>query len=114
MADPSFDSVKVPDRVESTAKAIDNAAVLDANGNTVRRQVTVTGDPVDHDLVGRVIDASTEPEPAGPVTWQAGTHGEAGRATARTGDDETRDLLYRIAEDLSAIRTMFALLIDGE
>jgi hypothetical protein len=111
--DPSFDSVKVPDRTEATAKAIDNAVQQDDLGADVLRQVTVAGDPVDHDLVGRVIDAPTDPEPAGPVVWPAGAHGEAGRVEARAGDEDTRALLGKIAEDISAIRTMFALLIDG-
>ncbi len=108
MADPTFESIKVPDRNDATAKKIDNVQVTDASGNPVDRQVVVAGDPVDHSLVGRVVDEPTEENLAGPVVWPPGTHGEAGRQQARSGDQETRELLQQLTNDAHAIRAMLA------
>lgn len=54
MADPAFESIKVPDRNDSTAKQIDNIVQTDASGVSVHRQAVALGDAIDHGVVARV------------------------------------------------------------
>jgi hypothetical protein len=72
MADPSFESVKVPNRNDTTAKNIDNVQVTDASGALVDRQVVVPGDPVDHSLVGRIVEDTPGFDVPGSVVRSAG------------------------------------------